>query len=81
MRQAKKQLVIDYQSVFGTPEGRRVLEDLKKRAPMVTGAVSTKGGVDVNQLLIETGRADVIKTIYRILKLDPMAEREPIAQD
>lgn len=80
MRQSKKQLVVDYQSVFGTPEGKRVLEDLKKRAPLVVGAVNTKDGIDINNLLIETGRADVVKTIYRILKIDPMVEREPLAQ-
>lgn len=81
MRSSKKQLVIDYQTVFGSAEGRRVLEDLKKKAPLVVGATNTKEGVDVNRLLIETGRADVVKTIYRILDLDPLAEREPFAND
>lgn len=80
MRENRKQLVIDYKVVFGSEEGKRVLNDLRKRAVLITGQLSTKGGVDVNALLIEEGRADVVKYIYRMIHTDPHAQREPLAQ-
>lgn len=56
-----KALAAIYQRAFGTPEGRRVLEDLKTR--FYDGPMS---GPDVNR---EVGRRDVL---HHILKMrDP----------
>jgi hypothetical protein len=75
MRASKKSLIIDYQGVFATEAGKAVLADLTKKAPLF-GGLDVKGGVDVNALLVNQGRSDVILYIYKMLKRDPYAERE-----
>ena len=80
MRVSRKQLVLDYQAVFASEQGKRVLNDLRKRAALIVGSISTRGGVDVHALLIEEGRADVVKHIYRMIHADPHEERATHAQ-
>ena len=75
MRTSKKQLIIDYQW-FTTESGKNVLDDLKKKCPLLTEGVNTKAGIDVNVLLIQTGREDVVKYIYKMLGKDPLEERD-----
>jgi len=75
MRRSRKSLTIDYQTVFGTPAGQNVLADLTKKAPLF-GGLDVKGGVDVNALLVNQGRSDVILYIYKMLKKNPYSERE-----
>jgi hypothetical protein len=69
-----KSLIIAYKNTFESPEGKIVLEDLKKRAPMLTEGLKVTGGIDVNSLLVLEGRSDVIKYIYKMLKRDPNEE-------
>jgi len=69
-----KQLVIDYHKVFATPEGKRVLADLRKRCPFLTDSIATHGGIDVNKLLYFEGQRSVLLQIYRMLHRDPNEE-------
>lgn len=70
----KKQLVIAYKNTFDSPEGKLVLEDLKRKCPTLTRPVGTSNGVDINTLLINTGQDNVLKHIYRMLGRDPNEE-------
>lgn len=79
MRISRKQLIIDYKTVFGTESGRNVLADLKKRCPLLTEGVNTKAGIDANVLMIQTGREDVVKYIYKMVGKDPLEERDKYA--
>lgn len=78
MRRDRKGLVIDYQTTFNTEAGQAVLADLRKRAPLM-GGLNIKEGVDVNALLVNQGRVDVVLYIYKMLHKDPYAEREETA--
>ena len=78
MRPSRKQLIIDYK-IFNTESGKNVLADLKKKCPLLTEGVDTKAGIDVNVLLIQTGREDVVKYIYKMLGKDPLEERDKYA--
>jgi len=70
----KKQLIIAYKNVFESPEGKLVLEDLKKKCPTLTRPVGVTKGVDIHTLLINTGQDNVLKHIYRMLGRDPNEE-------
>lgn len=70
-----RQLVIDYQKVFNTPEGQRVLDDLRHRCPFLTDSIATSGGIDVHKLLYFEGQRSVLLHIYKQLHRDPNAER------
>ena len=78
MRPSKKELIIDYK-IFNTDSGKNVLADLKRKCPLLTEGVNTKAGIDVNVLLVETGREDVVKYIYKMLGRDPLEERDKYA--
>ena len=69
-----RQLLIDYKVVFESPEGKRVLADLRKRCPMLTDGISTTGGIDPNKVLVLEGQNNVLKHIYKMLRRDPNAE-------
>lgn len=69
-----KSLIIAYKNTFESPEGKRVLEDLKKKCPTLTRPIGTGKGVDINTLLINTGQDNVLKHIYRMLGRDPNEE-------
>lgn len=69
-----RQLLIDYKNVFESPEGKRVLEDLRKRCPLLTEPISTAGGIDPNKVLVLEGQNNVLKHIYKMLRRDPNAE-------
>jgi hypothetical protein len=80
MRVSRKQLVIDYKTVFCTEAGKNVLADLKKKCPLLTDGVNTNNPVDANVLLIHTGREDVVKHIYKMVGKDPLEERDTHAK-
>ena len=67
-----KSLILAYQNTFNSPEGKKVLEDLKKKAPLLTGGVGPSP--DMNTLLLLEGQSNVIKHIYKMLSRDPNAE-------
>lgn len=69
-----KQLLLDYRNTFDTEWGRRVLDDLRKKAPLLTEGTKYANGVDVNRLLLQEGEANVLKYIYKMLARDPNEE-------
>ena len=77
----KKQLVIDYRRTFETPEGKRVLADLRKRCPLLTAPLATASGVEVHSLLVQEGQNNILKHIYRMLSRDPNAEAQEFAEN
>ena len=79
MRVSRRQLIIDYKTVFGTESGKNVLADLKKKCPLLTDGVNTNAGIDANVLLVLTGREDVVKHIYKMIGKDPLEERDKYA--
>lgn len=70
----RKRLAVDYQRTFGSPEGKRVLADLRKHCPLLMESISLAGGVDVNKLLVLEGQRSVLLYIYKKLRLDPNEE-------
>lgn len=70
-----RQLAIAYQRTFESPEGQRVLADLRKHAPILTNPVGAANGVDPNMLLILEGQNNILKHIYAMLRRDPNEER------
>lgn len=69
-----KPLLIAYRNTFLSPEGQKVLADLRKKCPTFDNPVGTSNGVDVNALLVQTGQNNVLKHIYKMLGKDPNAE-------
>jgi hypothetical protein len=66
----KKNVVVAYHNVWNSPDGKVVLEDLEKRAPLLRSGLNG-ATVDVNMLLVLEGQSNVIKHIYKMLKRDP----------
>ena len=67
----KRQLIIDYQNTFGSPEGARVLQDLRKLCVAFDRPVSCNDPIKMARLM---GEANVVKHIYMRLRQDPNAE-------
>lgn len=65
-----------YKRIFGTEDGRAVLEDLDKRCPLLRDALNIQNGVDVEKLLVEQGRRDVLVYIYKMINEDFFSRRE-----
>ena len=74
LRLGSQQIIRDYNRVFATPEGQRVLANLARRATLLRDGIKTTDGVDVNKLLVLEGEANVVKHIYTMLRRDPNAE-------
>lgn len=74
-----RQLVTDYQSVFGSPEGQRILADLRKRCPFLLDSIDSSRGIDVNRLIYLEGQRSVLLHIYKMLRADPNQEPPPAA--
>lgn len=72
----KKSLIQDYLITFQSAAGKEVLKDLRKRCPLVDGAVDTSNGIDVNKLLFLEGQRSVLVHIFKTLKTDPYAEQQ-----
>jgi hypothetical protein len=68
---SRKQLLIDYHNTFASPEGQRVLADLRKLTPLLTGKLDYFNGVNTNMLLVLEGQSNVLKHIYQKLGKDP----------
>ena len=77
----KFQSVIDYQQTFGSPEGKRVLDHLKKLAHYNMAFVPRYGGqVDPYEMCREEGKRAVIVHIETQLNKDP-TEKKGIKND
>ena len=68
-----KSLILAYRNTFESPEGKLVLADLRKKAPLLTKGVGPN--TNVNTLLLSEGQANVIKHIYMMLGRDPNEEQ------
>ena len=71
----KKNLIIAYKNTFESPDGKLVLEDLCKKAPLLTRGLNGTT-VDVNMLLVLEGQSNVIKYIYGMLSRNPNEEQQ-----
>lgn len=74
MRKSKQDLINDYKSI-----PKSVLEDLKKKAPLMTGGLDITQGVDPNKWLVMQGRSDVVLHIFKMAGKDPYEQREETA--
>lgn len=70
-----RDLRIAYHNVFESPEGKKVLADLRKRCPLLTDGINMGGGIDVHKLLVLEGQNNVLKYIYKMLGRDPNEDR------
>ena len=79
LRWNNKDLIVAYKNVFDSPQGKLVLRDLRKRAPLLTTGISQN--VDINTLLLPEGQSNVLKHIYRMLGRDPNEEMAEVAKN
>jgi hypothetical protein len=61
--------------VFNSEHGKKVWEDLKKHCPLLTTSINATAGIDVNRLLFLEGQRSVLLYIFKMLNVDPYAER------
>lgn len=73
---SKRTVQGSYKRIFGTEDGQIVLGDLDKRCPLLRDALNTQNGVDVEKLLVEQGRRDVLLHIYKMINEDFFSRRE-----
>lgn len=66
-----KQLVVAYHNTFESPEGKKVLDDLRRKCPLMDDTIHTANGIDVNRLLVLEGQRSVLLYIYKMLRRDP----------
>jgi hypothetical protein len=72
----KKQLIRDFRFAFGSPEGKRVLEDLRHRAMMIDmSAVELDKHLNTNGVMFNEGRRSVLLYIYKMIESDPYKDR------
>lgn len=73
-----KQQRQDYMETFETVHGKRVLEDMRRKAHVKAGKPVTgqDGHIDVYELCRRDGQRSVILDIERILNSDPWKEKE-----
>ena len=69
-----KQLVIAYKNSFESPEGKLVLDDLKKHCPLLTESINCSNGIDTNKLVYQEGQRSVLLYIFKMLRRDPNEE-------
>ena len=73
----KRSLIIAYHNVFNSPEGKRVLQDLRRHCVAFDSPVTSDNPIT---LAIAAGEANVIKHIFKRLKQDPNGpEQQSIA--
>ena len=69
---AAEQLIRDYKYTFGSPDGKRVLEDLKRLAnyDLVLVPLDNNGRIDSHQVMRNEGNREVVVHILRKIKVD-----------
>lgn len=75
----KKQLVTDYGLVFNSEHGKRVLADLRKKGLIDQTAKQSNPTLDTNLGNYQDGHRSVLLYIYKMLNIDPYAERAKTA--
>ena len=68
----KEQLIRDYKNTFGSPEGERVLGDLRRHANIDLSIVPTdnNGQIDIYQVMKNEGQRAVVIHILRRIRTD-----------
>ena len=68
----KEQLIRDYKYTFGSPDGKTVLEDLKRLAnyDLVLVPLDNNGRIDSHQVMRNEGNREVVVHILRKIKVD-----------
>lgn len=74
----KRQLIIDYHQTFKSPEGIRVLQDLRKLCVAFDNPITSTDSIT---LAIKTGEANVLKHIYKRMQQDPNADTNTKARN
>ena len=69
----------DYSLLFSTPRGQRVLQDLARWIPSLFEPTKVTHAIDPIGMGIEIGRCDVVKRIYKKMKVDPFKEQQKYA--
>lgn len=79
-----EQLIRDYKFAFGSPDGKRVLEDLKRLAnyDLVLVPLDNNGRIDSHQVMRNEGNREVVVHILRKIKvnLDKPKQTEAIKE-
>lgn len=74
----EKQKIIDYQQIFDTEAGKRVLDDIKRlsRVLFATVPLDNAGRLDQGMMTYQNGQRSVLVHIYAQLKKDPYAVKQ-----
>jgi hypothetical protein len=77
----EKQLIQDYHETFGTPAGKRCLDDLRKLSKLLVSSipVDNTGKLDLGMLAYQTGQQSVLKHIYIKLNKNPNEPKQTVA--
>lgn len=72
----KKQLVTNFSLVFNSEHGKNVLADLRKKCLLIDrGMLQVNPKMDVNKAMYLEGQRSVLLYIFKMLNIDPYAER------
>ena len=74
----KKKLTIAYHNTFLSPDGKMVLQDLRRQCGAFDNPIITDNGI---KMALQSGEANVIKYIYKKLLQDPYDERPNVARN
>ena len=81
LRPEKKQRIRDYRFVFGSPEGKRVLEDLRSKAKLMdVSAVELDKTLTTNGMFFNEGRRSLVLYIYKMVTSDPYMEKPTLKE-
>lgn len=74
----EKQKIIDYQQIFDTEAGKRVLNDIKRLSKVLFAIVpmGNDGKLDPYMMAYQNGQRSVLVHIYAQLKKDPYAVKQ-----
>jgi hypothetical protein len=61
---------MDYKHTFASPEGRRVLDDLKARGKVEVGLLPTVGTIDTQRLIYDAAREGLVQYILAQVDMD-----------
>ncbi len=70
-----KQLILDYKALFNSEKGKNILNDLRRKCPLMDNALDTSQGIDTNKVCYLEGQRSVILHIFKMMDTDPYEER------
>lgn len=74
-----RQLIIAYKATFGTPEGQRVLEDLKRKTSIARPGIQPGIPIDTHWLVYGEAQREFVLDIVRHVEADLDAEEQTMA--